>query len=143
METFHLYHLARLSVNGTISAAACAIVLAQRKKNDFLTNEDKHTLEKQAGRACLEALVKWNSDGKVLFASLMSQVLYENLFRRILAGVLLALAANIEVLLDCERERVEWVKDVQESQEFAFPSGFLSQFAPSIFSSSLTIASPN
>jgi len=60
METFHLYHLARLS--GTISAAACAIVLAQRKKNDFLGNDEKHTLEKQAGRACFEALTGWRVD---------------------------------------------------------------------------------
>jgi uridine phosphorylase len=64
METFHLYHLARLS--GTISAAACAIVLAQRKKNDFLSNDDKHTLEKQAGRACFEALINWKVDEKEL-----------------------------------------------------------------------------
>ena len=62
METFHLYHLAKL--NGyaqkndkVIRAAACAIVLAQRKSDDFLPNEIKHMIEKRAGSACLQALV--------------------------------------------------------------------------------------
>ncbi len=56
METFHLFHLAKL--NGDISAAGCAIVLAQRKSNAFLSNERKHQIEIKAGNACLEALVR-------------------------------------------------------------------------------------
>uniref|UniRef100_A0A6B2LCH8 Nucleoside phosphorylase domain-containing protein n=1 Tax=Arcella intermedia TaxID=1963864 RepID=A0A6B2LCH8_9EUKA len=59
METFHLFHLARLS-RGSIKAAACAIVLAQRRVNSFLDNDKKHHLEKTAGKACLDTLIHWN-----------------------------------------------------------------------------------
>jgi len=40
METHHLFHLAKLS-KGSIRAAGCAIVLAQRKANIYLTNAEK------------------------------------------------------------------------------------------------------
>lgn len=65
METFYLYHLAKLNEyaqpnQNRIHAAACAIVLAQRKSNDFLSNDIKHLLEKKAGNACLEALAECN-----------------------------------------------------------------------------------
>ena len=56
METHHLFHLAKLS-KGSIRAAGCAIVLAQRKANIYLTNAEKHALEVKAGEACLEALL--------------------------------------------------------------------------------------
>ncbi len=57
METYHLFHLAKIG-QGPISAAACAIVLAQRKSDGFLPNDRKHELEILSGDACLEALVK-------------------------------------------------------------------------------------
>eukprot|EP01123_Difflugia_compressa_P011716 TRINITY_DN4784_c0_g1_i1.p1 TRINITY_DN4784_c0_g1~~TRINITY_DN4784_c0_g1_i1.p1 ORF type:complete len:302 (-),score=38.33 TRINITY_DN4784_c0_g1_i1:96-1001(-) len=63
METFQLFHLARLS-KGSVVAGACAIVLAQRLKNDWLSLENKHMLEIKAGRACLETLVKWNDSSQ-------------------------------------------------------------------------------
>ncbi len=56
METYHLFHLAKISTT-KIRAAGCAIVLAQRKKNVYLTNDVKHELELRAGKACLEALL--------------------------------------------------------------------------------------
>jgi uridine phosphorylase len=67
METFQLFHLARLS--GSMSAASCAIILAQRRKNDFLANDAKHLLEKQAGEACFQALCEWNADRTLLMDS--------------------------------------------------------------------------
>jgi len=61
METFQLFHLARLS--GRIATAACAIVLAQRRSNDFLSHDEKHRLEKEGGKACFYALKDWVSSG--------------------------------------------------------------------------------
>lgn len=63
METFHLFHLAKLNAYAhddqeMIKVAACAIVLAQRKSDDFLSNDRKHEIEKISGNACLEALVQ-------------------------------------------------------------------------------------
>jgi uridine phosphorylase len=61
METYLLFHLAKLheySVKVPIRTAACAIVLAQRKSDAFLSNDLKHELEIKAGNACLEALVE-------------------------------------------------------------------------------------
>lgn len=63
METYFLFHLAQLNAytnpqDGGISAAACAIVLAQRKGGEFLSNARKHEIELEAGSACLEALVR-------------------------------------------------------------------------------------
>ncbi len=66
METFHLFHLARLNQqamdkqnlrNQGIRAAACAIILANRQTGEFLSNEDKHKIERVAGEACLDALI--------------------------------------------------------------------------------------
>jgi uridine phosphorylase len=62
METYQLFHLAKLNsytamASDPIYTAGCAIVLAQRKSNTFLSNECKHELEMKAGKACLEALV--------------------------------------------------------------------------------------
>lgn len=66
METYHLFHLSKLSeytatAKGPINVAACAIVLAQRKKNAYLTNERKHEIEWAAGNACLEALIHYEN----------------------------------------------------------------------------------
>jgi uridine phosphorylase len=63
METYYLFHLANLNKytdpqEGSIAAAACAIVLAQRKSGGFLTNDRKHEIELEAGSACLEALIQ-------------------------------------------------------------------------------------
>lgn len=63
METYHLFHLAKLNSfvkreNQGIRVAACAMVLAQRKSDAFLSNELKHELEIKAGNACLNALVQ-------------------------------------------------------------------------------------
>lgn len=55
MESFHLLDLARCS-KGSIQAAAAAIVLAERQTNAFIAADRVATLEKTAGRACLEAL---------------------------------------------------------------------------------------
>ena len=61
METYHMFHLAkqneRAQNKAMIRTAACAIVLAQRKSDDFLSNDLKHALEVKAGEACLRALV--------------------------------------------------------------------------------------
>ncbi len=59
METYHLYHLAKINSYGQIHTAACAIVLAQRKSDEFLSNDEKHLREKKAGNACLEALASY------------------------------------------------------------------------------------
>jgi uridine phosphorylase len=55
METFELFHLAN-TFKEPMHTAACAIVLAQRKSGDFLSDEKKHEIEIRAGNACLEAL---------------------------------------------------------------------------------------
>ncbi len=57
METFHLFDLARIS-RGTIHPAGANIVLAQRRSNDFLTNERKHELEEKIGRALVNAVAR-------------------------------------------------------------------------------------
>eukprot|EP01128_Nolandella_sp_AFSM9_P008101 TRINITY_DN466_c0_g1_i2.p1 TRINITY_DN466_c0_g1~~TRINITY_DN466_c0_g1_i2.p1 ORF type:complete len:376 (+),score=85.30 TRINITY_DN466_c0_g1_i2:96-1130(+) len=67
METFMLFHLARLS--DSIHAAGSAIVLAQRKVNAFLDNDSKHQLEKVCGKACLECLVEWKKDHEFVAAT--------------------------------------------------------------------------
>ena len=74
METYHLFHLAKLNsytaiIDAPIYSAACAIVLAQRKSNAFLSNELKHELEIKAGNACLEALVEFSQLDKNSFYS--------------------------------------------------------------------------
>jgi len=64
METFQLLHLARISF-GSIAAAACAIVLAQRRSGNFLDNKTKSELEITAGAACFKALSDWNCETNV------------------------------------------------------------------------------
>lgn len=59
METFMMYYLSALCRAAPISSAACAIVLAQRKAGGFLDNDTKHQLEKAAGTAIFETLLKW------------------------------------------------------------------------------------
>jgi len=65
METFHLLDLARISV-GTIRASAIAIVLAQRKTNAFLSNEEINKMEEIAGRATLTAITSCSLPEKEL-----------------------------------------------------------------------------
>ena len=58
METFHLLDLARCSSDGSVKAASCAIVLAERRSNDFLSAERIAFMERAAGRAALSTLAK-------------------------------------------------------------------------------------
>eukprot|EP01113_Clastostelium_recurvatum_P015331 TRINITY_DN1851_c0_g1_i2.p1 TRINITY_DN1851_c0_g1~~TRINITY_DN1851_c0_g1_i2.p1 ORF type:complete len:298 (+),score=35.84 TRINITY_DN1851_c0_g1_i2:21-914(+) len=58
METFKLLHLAHCS-RGVVAAAAATIVLAQRRSGAFLSNDDKHVLERLCGQACMDALVSY------------------------------------------------------------------------------------
>lgn len=63
MEASYLFDLAAMNTDVAkpgegISAATCAIVLAARKTGVFLSHDDKHRLEKLAGRACLLALLE-------------------------------------------------------------------------------------
>ena len=57
METFQLLDLARCS-RGSIVAAAAVIALADRQSNGFIQAERIEELEREAGQACLEALVR-------------------------------------------------------------------------------------
>ena len=62
MEAYHLFNLADMNTDAAlpgqgIKAAVCKIVLAARKAGVFLSNEQKHTIELSAGRACLLALI--------------------------------------------------------------------------------------
>lgn len=56
METFQLFHLAQCSEKKRIRASAACIVLANRVSNEFLSADDKHYLERTAGKAILEAI---------------------------------------------------------------------------------------
>lgn len=47
-------------MQGTIHAAAVAIVLAERHTNEFLDPSDARHLELQAGLACIQALVDFS-----------------------------------------------------------------------------------
>lgn len=63
MEASLLFDLADMNTDVAkegegISAAVCAIVLAARKTGVFLSHDEKHRLEKLAGKACLEALIE-------------------------------------------------------------------------------------
>lgn len=57
METFQLLDLARCS-RGSIVAAAAVIALADRQSNGFIQAGRIEELEREAGQACLEALVR-------------------------------------------------------------------------------------
>jgi len=57
METGHLLHLAATSTDNMIRAGGCAIVLAQRQSNNFLSLEMKKAMERECGIAVLEALI--------------------------------------------------------------------------------------
>lgn len=59
METFQLYHLARIGCD--IRAAAAAIVIAARTQNSFLSKEELSIIELGAGEACLKALAELSS----------------------------------------------------------------------------------
>lgn len=61
METFQLLDLARCS-RGSIVAAAAVIALADRQYNGFIQAERIEELEREAGQACLEALVTRDLD---------------------------------------------------------------------------------
>lgn len=63
MESSHLVDLA-LNCTQKIHAAAAHIVLAQRRTQDFLTNEQKHKLEEQIGKAALDAIVEFDLKGE-------------------------------------------------------------------------------
>jgi len=68
METFQLFLLASICKK-PIQAAACAIVLAQRQSNDkILDNDKKHSLEKMAGKGCLDTLKNWKVDPEKLMS---------------------------------------------------------------------------
>lgn len=54
MESYHMIYLQHIGEK--IHTAACAIVLANRIRNEFLDNDSKHIIEVLAGRACVEAL---------------------------------------------------------------------------------------
>ena len=71
METAILYRLARASNNyplkdkskkHSIKAAATLMVYANRKNNDFVSPDRVSFLEKKAGEAVFEAIVKINLD---------------------------------------------------------------------------------
>lgn len=49
-------HLAKISKGGVIATTA-AFVFAQRASQKFLKNDEKHQLEHDAGKACLECLL--------------------------------------------------------------------------------------
>lgn len=62
MEASKLFDLAHMNTamakqGEGISAAVCAIVLAARKTGIFLSHDEKHQIEKLAGKACLKAFI--------------------------------------------------------------------------------------
>ena len=59
METFQLLHLAECS-KGSIAAAACAIGLAERASNEFMSPAQLVELEEKAGKAAIDALVHFD-----------------------------------------------------------------------------------
>lgn len=70
METFHLMHLAKIS-KGTIHAAGCAFVMAQRKSQQMMNNATKERIEKLLGEGCLKTLVEYPLDESVRRSILM------------------------------------------------------------------------
>lgn len=68
MESAHFCDLSRCvnaEVCGAVHMSAAHIVLAQRKSNDFLSNEKKHEIESGIGKAILDALVEFKIPGEV------------------------------------------------------------------------------
>lgn len=66
MESAHLCDLARcVNTNkaGAIYGCAAHIILAQRRSNEFLSDEKKHAIEKVIGIAVLEALLEFAIPG--------------------------------------------------------------------------------
>jgi uridine phosphorylase len=61
MESFHLLHLGQVCKK-PIKTAAATIILAQRKKGDFLPNDQIKKLEAIGGEACLRTLSKVQLD---------------------------------------------------------------------------------
>ena len=59
MESFQLLHLASCS-RGSIAAAACAIGLAERSSNKFMTPAQLMEMEEKAGKAALDALADFD-----------------------------------------------------------------------------------
>jgi uridine phosphorylase len=59
METYHLYFLSVINNLRDIHVAACSIVLANRKTDEFISMDKKHTIEVLSGNACLRALVNY------------------------------------------------------------------------------------
>jgi uridine phosphorylase len=57
METFHIYDLAENS-NGKLIASATCLVLAQRKEKTFIDLDLKKKMEKEMGKAALDAIIK-------------------------------------------------------------------------------------
>lgn len=58
MESFHLLDLARCS-KGSLKAGAAAMVIAQRRTNDFIDGKTLEKLEVEGGRAMLAALADY------------------------------------------------------------------------------------
>eukprot|EP00792_Barthelona_sp_PAP020_P005069 TRINITY_DN2479_c0_g1_i1.p1 TRINITY_DN2479_c0_g1~~TRINITY_DN2479_c0_g1_i1.p1 ORF type:complete len:292 (+),score=98.68 TRINITY_DN2479_c0_g1_i1:176-1051(+) len=61
METFHLYDLCKLVDSekfGKMYASSMAIVIAQRRSDEFIIAEKKHQLEIMCGKIALETLIK-------------------------------------------------------------------------------------
>lgn len=58
MESAHMMHLAECATT-PIYCTACAIVLAQRRSNDFLDQERKHELETHVGVSALDTVAEF------------------------------------------------------------------------------------
>ena len=63
MESSHLVDMA-MNCNQKIHTAAAHIIVAQRRSQDFLTNEMKHKVENQIGTAALETLIGFKIEGE-------------------------------------------------------------------------------
>ena len=59
METFQLLHLAHCS-KGRLAAAACAIGLAERANNQFMTPAQLAEMEEKAGKAAIDTLANFD-----------------------------------------------------------------------------------
>jgi len=57
METGHLFHLAKIARRRKIRAGGCAIVLAQRHSNGFLSKAETKRMERDSAIAVVEALI--------------------------------------------------------------------------------------